>query len=61
MKNWITSSAKALSANLVSKRKRTSVSQALHNQKITTTQLAAIEGGDDGDDGDILIVDIIGG
>ena len=61
MTNWITSSAKALRNSLVSNAKRTSTSQALNNQKIKTTQLSTIKGGNDGDDGDILIVDIIGG
>ena len=61
MKSWITSSAMALTSSLVSKSKRTSTSQALSNQRITTTQLSQVKGGGDGDEGDILIVDIIGG
>ena len=51
----------ALTSSLVSKSKRTSTSQALNNQRITTTQLSQVKGGGDGDEGDILIVDIIAG
>ena len=58
MKNWMTSSAKALQNTLVSRRKKTRKSNAFKDQKISVGQLSAIKGGEDRD---ILIVAIIGG
>lgn len=61
MKNWITSSARALQNTLTPESKKAKKLSVFNHQKVSMAQLSAIKGGDDGEDGDILIVDIIGG